>query len=142
MDLLHQIILTISSLVLLMTLLYTIYNYNLNFYDTVYSYTAIIVQIFFLYNVFITNNCMLDLLDRLLRIYLPLTLFISNKFLLFIMIVVLFLIILFWNIFGGCILISDKEKKINKKSPFMGITADVSAKVLFIVLIIKYCLMS
>ena len=142
MDLLHQIILIIASLVLLMTLLYTINNYNLNSFDTVYSYTAITVQIFFIYNVFITNNCLLDFLDRLLRLFVPLALFINNKLLLLTVIIVLFIIILLWNIFGGCILISDKEKKINKKSPFMGITADVSAKVLFIVLIIKYYLMS
>ena len=97
-------LLYLITIIVDIVLLYVL-NYNeLAIFDKIYIITILCIHIAFIYSLYINDHILIDNLHYSVVLYLCLALFLSNIYLLYLILVFIIIIQLTWKIYGDCLI--------------------------------------
>ena len=100
----YRILLFIIAVLIDLVLIYINFNYKLNLFDSFYVITALFLSIPFLYALYINNSKLIHILHYLIAVYVGISIFLTNKQILYLLFIFIIMIQLGWAIFKDCLI--------------------------------------
>ena len=100
----YRNILFIITILVDLALIYIYFNYELNFFDSFYIITILFIHLLFLYALYVNNSKLIDFLHYFVAIYVGISIFLTNKQMLYLLLIFIIMIQLGWVVFQDCLI--------------------------------------
>ena len=118
-------------------LIWILMHEKLNIYDTIYISIALFVHILFYTGIYYNNRLLLDISHYMLTIAIICSIFIKNKIILSLLLLLIILIHITWICFNECILNTKEQNKRNITLEITGVNISTIFQIITIILLLK-----
>ena len=110
---------------------------TLNIYDTIYIFIALFVHILFYIGLFFNNRLLLDISHIMLTIAIICSIFIKNKIILSLLLLLIILIHITWSLFNKCILNTANQNATNIFYELTGFNISTLYNMVILIILLK-----